>query len=161
MNEKHDDFASYRRGVETGVMESATPNAMRQCLDEIDRLRAELTKVRDEKSDLFISLMKNDERYINTAEELAAVKAENRAYFLACHSLDEFLPFFGVDNCERIRSVASTLSATKERLALADAVVEAVRICKRNIDGGAVSLYWVLNFLNEAIAAYDDKAKSA
>ena len=32
-------FADYRRGIETGVMQSATPNAMLDCLDEIDKLR--------------------------------------------------------------------------------------------------------------------------
>jgi hypothetical protein len=34
-----DRFADYRRGIETGVMKSATPNAMLDCLKEIERLR--------------------------------------------------------------------------------------------------------------------------
>ena len=33
-------FDDYRRGVETGTMKSATPNVVRDLLDEIDRLRA-------------------------------------------------------------------------------------------------------------------------
>jgi len=39
----NDRFAAYRRGIETSVMKSATPNVVRDCLEEIERLRAEVT----------------------------------------------------------------------------------------------------------------------
>ena len=35
---------AYRRGVETGAMKSATPNVVRQLLDEVERLRGELDR---------------------------------------------------------------------------------------------------------------------
>ena len=38
-------FDAYRRGVETGVMKSATPNVVRELLDEIDRLQAEVNRL--------------------------------------------------------------------------------------------------------------------
>jgi hypothetical protein len=39
-------FDDYRRGVETGVMKSATPNVVRDLLDEIDRLQAEVKRLK-------------------------------------------------------------------------------------------------------------------
>lgn len=41
-----DRFADYRRGIENGVMTSATPNEMLDCLNEIKWLRAELDSER-------------------------------------------------------------------------------------------------------------------
>jgi len=45
-------FFHYRRGIETGAMTTATPNAMRECLDEIDRLDAERTRLEAERARL-------------------------------------------------------------------------------------------------------------
>jgi hypothetical protein len=43
-----DRFANYRRGVETGTMKSATPNVVRDCLEEIDRVLAQHAKLQAE-----------------------------------------------------------------------------------------------------------------
>ena len=54
-----DRFADYRRGIDTGVMKSATPNAMRECLNEIERLMAELDS-RDRREQRLIAWMLNE-----------------------------------------------------------------------------------------------------
>ena len=38
-------FDDYRRGVEAGTMESATPNVVRDLLDEIERLQQILSRI--------------------------------------------------------------------------------------------------------------------
>jgi hypothetical protein len=46
-------------------------------------------------------------------ERVAELDAKNMAYHKACIYLDKFVPFFGVDNCERIKSVATQLTAAR------------------------------------------------
>ena len=40
-----DRFAGYRRGLVSGTLKSATPNAVREMLDEIERLRGGIVAV--------------------------------------------------------------------------------------------------------------------
>lgn len=55
----NETIAAYWRGVESGTMKSATPNVVRQLLDEINRLR----DINERQTDYSISLQRLIEAY--------------------------------------------------------------------------------------------------
>ena len=108
-----DAFADYRRGLETGVMTSATPNVMRHCLDEIERLRQELADAQsDREKQLEITYQYREQRDRLYGCCCNAIPCEDR-------TMDTYDSEIGRGFQETIQKAMKRHAATEQELAAA------------------------------------------